>query len=216
MGGVTGETNGCVVENKSEKETVNGQPIQEVIFGELIWVKVNETSWWPAQVVDENLVRSANKPSIKGSSSDVLVRLYGCYIYKYVDIENLNAEFKNIQIDKNFSYDDILKKSIEQDLSTSNSNRSRKRQKPKSKVLTEASTNRSSDKSQSKVSSKKQKPETAPGTTQVKTKNTEPSSPKIASLRPQELSARRMKVMQSLGLVAPSGSPFPRSPPVLN
>ncbi|MFS7949173.1 hypothetical protein Hanom_Chr06g00568441 [Helianthus anomalus] len=70
-------------------------------------------------------------------------------------------------------------------------------------------------------------------TPEIKTKNskptldrvhhdTDPSSPNTATRRPQELSARRVKVMQSLGLVAPLGSPFPRNqvvpanPTVLN
>lgn len=234
MEGVTGETNGSLVENKAGKETVNGQPTKEVIFGDLLWVKLHEASWWPAQVVDENSVSSANKPSIssKGSSSDVLVRLYGSYIYKYVDINRSRAEFKNILIENNFNHDAILKKSLDQDLASLNSNRSRKRQQSKSKgtVLTEASQNRSSekdvpDKSQIKVSSKKRKQEkakTAAASPQVETKNkiptpdrvqniSEPSTPTIISLKAQELSGRRMKVMQSLGLVAPSGSPFPRN-----
>ncbi|KVI06757.1 uncharacterized protein LOC112509757 [Cynara cardunculus var. scolymus] len=226
MEGVTGETNGSLVPSKAGKETVNGQPTKEVIFADLIWVKLHEASWWPAQVVDENSVSSANKPSTssKGSSSDVLVRLYGSYVYKYVDINRSRAEFKNILVENNFNHDDILKKSLEQDLASLNSSRSRRRQQSKSKgtVLTEASQNRSSekDKSQIKVSSKKRKQEKSK--TAVETKNkipspdrvhniSEPSTPSIISLKAQEMSGRRMKVMQSLGLVAPSGSPFPRN-----
>ncbi|KAI3776658.1 hypothetical protein L1987_46445 [Smallanthus sonchifolius] len=199
-------------------------------------MELNEASWWPAQVVDESLVSSANKPSSKSLSSDVLVRLYGSYVYKYVDIHTSNAEFKSILIKNNFNYHDILKKSLEQDLPSLSSSKSRKRlpSKSKGKVVTEASQNGSSDKSQAKVSSKKRKqenPKTAESHSQapeIKTKipkptlDTETSTPNTATRRPQELSARRVKVMQSLGLVAPSGSPFPRNqvisanPTVLN
>ncbi|MFS7949175.1 putative PWWP domain-containing protein [Helianthus anomalus] len=50
MGGTTGETNGSLAENKAEKETANVQTSKGVNIGELLWVKLNETSWWPAQV----------------------------------------------------------------------------------------------------------------------------------------------------------------------
>ncbi|KAK1441440.1 hypothetical protein QVD17_07329 [Tagetes erecta] len=228
MGGLTGETNGSLVENKGGKETTNVQPSKEGNFGELLWVKLHEHSWWPAQIVDENLVCSANIPSSKGSSTDVLVRLYGSYIYKYVDIPSSSTEFKSVLLKNNFNYHDILKRCLEQDLASLSSSKSRKRQQSKSKgkVMTEASQNGSSDKSP--VSSKKrkqEKPKTAdnhPQTPDIRTKNpkptldrvhhnTEPCTPNTSTRQPQELSARRVKVMQSLGLVAPSGSPFPRS-----
>ncbi|KAI7744489.1 hypothetical protein M8C21_010393, partial [Ambrosia artemisiifolia] len=219
MGGLTGETNGSLVENKAEKETVNVQTSKDNI-GELLWVKLNEASWWPAQIVDENLVSSVNKPS-KGLSSDVLVR-------KYVDIHSSSAEFKTMIIKNNFNYHEIVKKSLEQDLPSLSSSKSRKRQQSKSKgkVVAEASQNGSSNKSP--VSSKKRKQEktkTAEShsqTPEIKSKNpkptpelvhhdTDPSTANTATRRPEELSARRVKVMQSLGLVAPSGSPFPRN-----
>ncbi|KAK9070295.1 hypothetical protein SSX86_010695 [Deinandra increscens subsp. villosa] len=230
MGGLTGETNGSLVENKAGKETKNVQPSKDVDYGELLWVKLHEDSWWPAQIVDENLVSSANKPSSKNLSSDVLVRLYGCYIYKYVDIHEFDAELKCILKKNNFNYHDILKKSLEKDLPSLSSSKSRKRQQAKSKgkVTSEASQNGSPDKSQTQVSSKKKKQE-KPKTTEshsqtpeTKTKSPkptldqahhdpEPSNPNTSTKRSQELSGRRVKVMQSLGLVAPSGSPYPRN-----
>ncbi|KAJ9545364.1 hypothetical protein OSB04_025071 [Centaurea solstitialis] len=246
MEGVTGESNGSLVEN----EAVDGQPTKEVIFGDMLWVKLHEASWWPAQVVDENSVSSFNKPSIssKRSSSDVLVRLYGSYTHKYVDVNGSRAEFKNILIENNFNHEAILKKSLEQELASLNSSKSRRRQS-KGTVLTEASENGSSekdvlDKSQLfdnvcnlhsccfiffklsnswpvdvpcfriKVSSKKRKRENAKtdaSTPDRVQNNSAPSTPTIIGLKAQELSGRRMKVMQSLGLVAPSGSPFPRN-----
>ncbi|KAL4556478.1 hypothetical protein LXL04_039133 [Taraxacum kok-saghyz] len=214
MGGVTGETNGSLVPNK------------EVIIGDILWVKLHEASWWPAQVVDEKLVSSGNKPSSKGSNSDVLVRVYGSYIYKYVDVSRSRDEFKKILEENNYNRDDIMMKSLEKDLSALNANSSRKRQRSKSKA-SEASQNRSSKKDtsdkhkpQSKVSSKKQKQEKTktvnrlPATPQRVQNGTQPSSsPNAATLgcEEEELSGRRVKVMQSLGLVAPLGSPFPRN-----
>ncbi|MFS7949176.1 putative PWWP domain-containing protein [Helianthus anomalus] len=116
MEGLTCKTNGSRVESRAEKETVNVQTRRKVNVGDLIWVKLNEASWWPAQIADENLVSSANKPSRKGLNNVVLARLYGSYIYKYVDIYRSSAEFKSMLIKNNFSYHDILKKSLEQDL----------------------------------------------------------------------------------------------------
>lgn len=211
MGEVAGLTNGTLVENGNGKDTVNGEPSKDLVFGEILWVKLHEGSWWPAQIVDENCVSSVNKPSSKRSSSDTLVRLYGSYTYKYVDVHSSHAEFKRILLEKKFNYAEIMKKSLEEDLP---SFKSRKRQHSKSKgtTLTEGS------RSQTKVSGKKQKTAESHPQTPDKTKTTdiEPSTPDTGIFRPPELSARRMKIMQSLGLVAPSGSPFPRSPTVLN
>ncbi|KAM0039332.1 putative PWWP domain-containing protein [Helianthus debilis subsp. tardiflorus] len=132
MEGLTGKTHGSRVENRAEKETVNVKTRKNI--GDLIWVKLNEASWWPAQIADENMVSSANKPSRKGLNSDVLARLYGSYIYKYVDIYRSSAEFKSMLIKNNFSYHDILKKSLEQDLPRLSSSKSRKRQQSTSEA----------------------------------------------------------------------------------
>nr|XP_043617854.1 uncharacterized protein LOC122589607 isoform X2 [Erigeron canadensis] len=200
MGDVTGKTNGSTVKNKAGKETENGQPNMEVIFGEMLWVKLDQGSWWPAQVVDDNSISLAYKPSSKGSKSDVLVRLYGSYTYNYVDIHGSRAEFKDILMKKNFNYESIFKETLEQDLPSLKSSRSKKRQSN-----SKGSQKDISDKSQ--VSSKKFKSaESEPQTPDTKANGVynEPSSAN------NESSARRLKVMQILGLVAPSGSPFPR------
>nr|GEV89868.1 hypothetical protein [Tanacetum cinerariifolium] len=211
MGEVAGVTNGALVENGNGKDTVNGEPSKDLVFGEILWVKLHEGSWWPAQIVDENCVSSVNKPSSKQSSSDTLLRLYGSYTYKYVDVHSSRAEFKRILLEKNFHYAGIIKKSLEEDLP---SFKSRKQQQSKSKgtALTEGS------QSQTKVSGKKRKTAESHPQTPDKTKNRdiEPSTPDTGIFSPPEVSGRRMKVMQSLGLVAPLGSPFPRSPTVLN
>ncbi|XP_071713804.1 uncharacterized protein [Rutidosis leptorrhynchoides] len=211
MGGVTDETNDSVF----EKETVNGQSSTDVVFGEILWVKLREASWWPAQIVDENSVPSASKPSSKGSSSDVLVRLYGSCIFKYVDAHGYRAEFEKIQKENNFSYNDIMKKSLEQDLPSLNSSKLKKRQQSKSKSRGSKDV---SDKFQTTILSKKQKQAKADSDTQTPEMvhhGTESSTPNKATSRTQELNSRRMNMMQVLGLVAPSRSPFPCSPTFL-
>ncbi|PWA82729.1 PWWP-like protein [Artemisia annua] len=141
MGEVAGVTNGTLVENGNGKDTVNVEPSKDLVFGEILWVKLHEGSWWPAQIVDENSVSELNKPISKRSSSDTLVRLYGSYRYKYVDVHISRAEFKRILLEKKFNYAEIMKKSLEEDLP---SFKSRKRQqsknsKSKGTALTEGS-----------------------------------------------------------------------------
>ncbi|KAD6796404.1 hypothetical protein R6Q59_019807 [Mikania micrantha] len=226
MGGLTDDTNVSLVESGAGKETENVQQSKEAHFGELLWAKLHEDSWWPAQIVDETLISPAKKPSSKGSSSDVLVRLYGSYVYKYVDIPKSSVEFKSILIKNNFNYHSLLKKSLEQDLPSLRSSKSRKKKQSKSKgkVVTEASQNGSSEKSP--VSSRKrkqEKPIAAESNSQIQESkienlnptldqvdhDTDPSTPNKSARRTQEPNARRVKVMQNLGLVAPSGSPYP-------
>ncbi|MFS7949167.1 putative PWWP domain-containing protein [Helianthus anomalus] len=130
MGGTTGETNGGLAENKAEKETVNVQTSKGVNIGELLWVKLNETSWWPAQVC-----KNGTQFDFKGR----LCKRISIILPSIICASIAYAVFYL-----------------------------------------------------------------------------------LATRRPQELSARRLKVMQSLGLVAPLGSPFPRNqvvpanPTVLN
>ena len=50
MGEVAGVTNGTLVENGNGNDTVNGEPSKDLVFGEILWVKLHEGSWWPAQV----------------------------------------------------------------------------------------------------------------------------------------------------------------------
>ncbi|KAL5165334.1 NADH dehydrogenase [ubiquinone] iron-sulfur protein 7, mitochondrial [Glycine soja] len=51
--------------------------------GDVIFVKLRDSSWWPAQVVDENSVNKSVKPSklTKQLPRDILVRHYGSYTW---------------------------------------------------------------------------------------------------------------------------------------
>ncbi|WVZ20956.1 hypothetical protein V8G54_008278 [Vigna mungo] len=65
-----------------KSETSEGEANDSVTFGDIIFIKLRGSSWWPAQVVDENSVNKSVKPSkrSKRSPGDILVRHYGSYI----------------------------------------------------------------------------------------------------------------------------------------
>ncbi|XP_044474894.1 histone H3-lysine(4) N-trimethyltransferase ATX1-like [Mangifera indica] len=172
---------------------------REVKLGDIIWVKLQGKSWWPAQVVDEKTVSESNKPYNKAVGA-ALVRLYGTYEYLYVDIIKSHLEFKMVLEQNNGSYLEIFEKALEQECSRKKSGRSKEKQskstgnvvKPNSSSAGYDTKGRSPQKDEVL---KKQKLESPNSGTDVLRKS-------------HELSARRLRVMQSLGLIAPSGSPF--------
>ncbi|XP_057469500.1 uncharacterized protein LOC130758572 isoform X2 [Actinidia eriantha] len=149
--------------NKSYADNGNGdepavsQPSKEVILGDIIWVSLHGSSWWPAQVVDDNAVSQSKKPSNR-SASEVLVRLYGSYKYMYVDPMACRTEFENILEQNNGNCNVIFKKALDEELA-----------------------------------------------------RFESGGAEVEESKPQELTARRIRVMQRLGLIAPTGSPFHRN-----
>ncbi|KAL2892916.1 hypothetical protein RDABS01_008825 [Bienertia sinuspersici] len=112
-------------------------------LGDMVWIKLRGTSWWPAQIVDEKAVSADAKPH-KRKSGRVLVRLYGTYMYSYIDPVTSSLEFNNVLKQNKSSQREIFLKALKKD----------------------------------------DTPQTPEGI------------------------ARRLKVMQDLGLTAPSGSPF--------
>ncbi|XVE95193.1 hypothetical protein REPUB_Repub02eG0075300 [Reevesia pubescens] len=102
--------------NDGEEECAALQFEGEVSLGDLIWVKLHRSSWWPALVVDENSVSKSSKPGSR-SEGEVLVRLYGSYEYLYADPMKYYSEFKMILEQNNGSCYDILDKALEQDCS---------------------------------------------------------------------------------------------------
>ncbi|ONI35341.1 hypothetical protein PRUPE_1G530900 [Prunus persica] len=113
------------IDVKDEEDVAANQLGGKVKVPDLIWVKINGGSWWPAQVVDDNTVNVNNKPS-KRSAGKVLVRLYGSYKYLYVDPLKYHSEFDIILKQNNGCYREILLKALEQDVSCLKSNRSKK------------------------------------------------------------------------------------------
>ncbi|XP_047328161.1 DNA (cytosine-5)-methyltransferase 3B-like isoform X2 [Impatiens glandulifera] len=116
--------------------------LNEVALGDIIWIKSRRLSWWPAQVADPSAV-SKNKKPRKKSSSQVLVRIYGSYIYKYVDPVICRSEFKKILDQNNGSYSSIFEKNLERDMCRSQSGITKRKvssSKDKKTQTTEAAT----------------------------------------------------------------------------
>ncbi|ONI35338.1 hypothetical protein PRUPE_1G530900 [Prunus persica] len=233
------------IDVKDEEDVAANQLGGKVKVPDLIWVKINGGSWWPAQVVDDNTVNVNNKPS-KRSAGKVLVRLYGSYKYLYVDPLKYHSEFDIILKQNNGCYREILLKALEQDVSCLKSNRSKKQgSESKESVAVYSPTcvsnhnhareNHQTDSSSLttevqrtefsvRVSPRRQQYVTIPQSKLelnmpiAKEEEAKRKSPREDGLQKKlkrngssdqaEVSARRLRVMQHLGLIAPSGSPF--------
>ncbi|CAK9186603.1 unnamed protein product [Ilex paraguariensis] len=112
----TQASNRSSVEKECEEEAAVNQATREVNFGDLIWVRLHGSTWWPAQVFDENTVSGSTRPGNR-SVGEVLVRLYGSYKYLYVDPHGSRLEFENILKESNGSYREILKNSLDLEFS---------------------------------------------------------------------------------------------------
>lgn len=171
--------------------------------GEITWIKLRGAPWWPAQIVDENAVSDNNKPR-KGKSNEVLVRLYGTYDYSYVDPVTSLLEFNNVLKQNKSSQRDMFQKALEQELSKLRSRRTNSR--------------RAKAKGNGSVGKEKTVPsKRATDELDGLKKKCKPDSFRYDDT-PQtpEGTARRLKVMQDLGLTAPSGSPFLKDGRVLS
>ncbi|KAK8451304.1 hypothetical protein SEVIR_6G190600v4 [Setaria viridis] len=87
-------------------------------LGDVTWVKLDGSSWWPAQVIDESCVGSKPK---KKDKYDCLVRLYGTCQYLYVDPWKSNSEFEMMLKQENKSAMETFREVIEKELSCDNS-----------------------------------------------------------------------------------------------
>ncbi|KAF5206762.1 hypothetical protein FRX31_003651 [Thalictrum thalictroides] len=163
-----------------------------LMTGDVVWVRIRGSLWWPAQVVDENMVSRSSKPKTK-VLDQVLVRLYGTYAYLYRDPVNDRAELNKILKENNGSYLETFKKALEQDLSHRKPSKlKRSGCEPTENGGVETPKDKKSKHEANIVNDKKLN---------------SPSSVTPLKGSP-ELSARRIRVMQGLGLVAPRGSPF--------
>ncbi|KAL9252408.1 hypothetical protein AKJ16_DCAP00645 [Drosera capensis] len=163
--------------------------------GDALWVKHRATSWWPAQVADENTFSRSNKPR-KRTSTSVLVRLYGTYEHLYVDAMKCLADFEDISKQHDGDARKIFQKALELVMS-------------KSKSETEDSKeSKPSGSDASGIEDRKQL-----GTKKMKL--IKKSSSGLTKVKSGDSVARRLRVMQDLGLVAPSGSPFHKNGRIL-
>ncbi|TKY74471.1 PWWP domain [Spatholobus suberectus] len=193
--------------SKSVKsESSEGGTNDSVALGDVIFIKLRGGSWWPAQVVDENSVNKSVKPSkpSKRLLGEVLVRHYGSYTYSFADPIKCRSEFKTILERNDGSLRKILLQTLEQDLPSTKSRRSKGSSlKPKGTSSKNAEGKRKSngqDKGQNKIKRQKQKETLNDDASQSRETSSLGKSP--------ELSSRRIRVMENLGLIAPAGSPF--------
>ncbi|KAL2498075.1 PWWP domain-containing protein [Abeliophyllum distichum] len=201
---------------------------RDLNLGDLVWVQLHCSSWWLAQAVDENSVSGIHKPRYK-SAGEVLVRLYGSYKYLYVDPIMFHGKFEDKLEAYSGNYMDILKEALKQELNCLRSSSSEKKLVKNKEFATDEEsrgsipkkniTNKSQDtttlhcKSRSNHKEVRKRPRPgdlshaslyAPSNKRSSAQKARNSIEKSNEL----LNARRIKVMQTLGLVAPSGSPF--------
>lgn len=112
-------------------------PTNQLRLGDLIWARLRDSIWWPAQVVDANTVSDSIKPCNR-SVGEVLVRLYGSYKYLFVDPVKSRSEFQHVLKQNNGSYREIFQKSLDRDLPHSNSARSKRQGTESKEVKVEA------------------------------------------------------------------------------
>ncbi|XP_020107875.1 uncharacterized protein LOC109723793 isoform X2 [Ananas comosus] len=103
-----------IVDQEHTKPLDNHQYRHRRRSGDITWIKISDHSWWPSQVVDEESV--ANKPK-KKAKDEVLVRIYGTCKYFYVDPLKFISEFESVRKRENISTRELLKKTLEQDIS---------------------------------------------------------------------------------------------------
>ncbi|XP_068312560.1 uncharacterized protein [Pyrus communis] len=210
----------------------------EVKLADLIWVKISGGSWWPAQVVDDNNVSNKNKPSKRSAEKVLVRLYgsykYRHAPYLIILTELLNFQ---ILKQNNGCYREILLKALEQ-VSSPKSDISKKQgSKSKENVAVDLSRRKSShnharenpqtDSSNLnavaqrtefsvRVSPRKRNVVIPQSKVEQKTQlalrvgnaNGKASKQSGAEVVSKEVSARRLRVMQQLGLIAPSGSSF--------
>ncbi|CAN0873429.1 hypothetical protein LINGRAHAP2_LOCUS10372 [Linum grandiflorum] len=193
--------------------------------GDVIWTKLSGRLWWPALVVEEDNGSSRYKRR-RRSDRDVLVRLYGSSkqhsIYTDVDSNMKISAFGScLQIleQNNGSCHEIFWKSLRKELphlepdslegcsSTGKGTRGKadfsKRNKSNRNEVKEGTTTSNDDKV---TASMKQK--NTPQKKKAKADESAEDRRPVQQVEGGEQTPRRVKVMQTLGLVPPSGSPF--------
>lgn len=190
------------IEKKSIKEDANHHQSKDVALGDVIWVKLNGSSWWPAQVFDEDSMTGSCSP-IKKADGEVLVRLYGSYRYLYVDPIASQSEFVSILQENNGKYHEIMMETLNKDLARIKSGRS-KRQSAESKVRKTPTKGKHGMKQTDEGGSRKRKQ----GTQKKIEQNVLKSEPTSEEDPENRHSARQIKIMRRLGLMAPANSPF--------
>ncbi|XAR48500.1 Histone-lysine N-methyltransferase [Bertholletia excelsa] len=113
-------------DKEGQADAAVNQLDQEVVLADVIWVRLQGPSWWPAQVVDGHSVSQRIIPR-RRSMGEVLVRLYGSYKYMYVNPITCRAEFENILKQRKGNRTQILKDALKQDLARFRSDRAKRK-----------------------------------------------------------------------------------------
>ncbi|CAK8568199.1 unnamed protein product [Lathyrus sativus] len=196
---------------------MEGDGNNQVAFGDLIYVKLPRSGlWWPAQVVNDDAVVSSLKPR-SCRKGEVLVRVYGSHLFLNVDPVKSCSEFETILKNNNGDVPKILREGLEKSLPSSKKSAMKARGTPSKKAS--SSKKQSNTKGEEQTPAKRQKQSNTKGEEQTpakrqkqnkESKDDDLASPscETATGKLQELSSRRIRVMQSLGLSAPTGSPF--------
>ncbi|XP_077212725.1 uncharacterized protein LOC143847828 isoform X2 [Tasmannia lanceolata] len=113
----------------------DNQVTQDFVLGDILWVRIHNHSWWPAQIVDENTLSGSNKIN-KKIEGDVLARLT-----LYVDPMKYRSEFESSLQQNNDNVRELFQKTLEQDISqiTSSAKLKRKASGPEEIARGEAS-----------------------------------------------------------------------------
>lgn len=201
-------TNTKATRNGSIKKGLDASnQVKKFTLGDIVWTRTRSGSWWPCQIVDERRVLSK---LMKNAKDGVLVRMYGCYEYSYVDPKKCSAEFEKALKQDNLTIREAFQKAIDEDLSRIRSGSKSKRKATDSKEGTEKQAKKDGTKAK-RADNKKD------GIPAVKSKNPKNSKVSIESKTPgtgsagllsPDSSERRTKVMQRMGLIAPIGSPY--------
>ncbi|KAM1574308.1 hypothetical protein COP1_044181 [Malus domestica] len=210
----------------------------EVKLADLIWVRISGASWWPAQVVDDNNVSSKNKPSkrsaekvlvrLYGSYKYLYVDPVKCHSDFDMILKQNNGCYREILLkaleqvsssksDRSKKQGSKSKENGAVDLSRRKSSRNHARENPQTDSSnlnadaqrTEISVRVSPRKRNAVIPQSKveQKTLLALRVENTNGKASKQSGAEVVS-KSKEVSARRLRVMQQLGLVAPSGSSF--------
>ncbi|KDO81163.1 hypothetical protein CISIN_1g0250492mg [Citrus sinensis] len=189
--------------------------------GDVTWAKLRGNIWWPAVLFFRSLTRTLLVNAINLVREHLEAFLSGFMeamnSFLYVDPIKFHLEFQKVLEQSNGSHREIFEKALEQDLSHMKSGCSKEGKYKSDSASVQEQLKRKYSKQGS--GHKKLKPN---NTSDEKRRMSEismeeqdekpmlnsPNSEASLLGTSHELSARRLRVMQSLGLVAPSGSPF--------
>lgn len=200
--------------------------------GDVTWVKIEDSKWWPAQVVDEKSISTGNKPK-KKRECKTLVRLYGTYEYLYVDFLQCRSEFDDIfkqntsEIRKKFqeTLEALSSRSVDKSETSNLVSGSKESQYTEKKICIHKNNSRKRDSPTNPLEAASEKK--TPKRTSVRKKDMSDESRKIPKemdvsksdgtdvaphlFKSPDRSIRQVRLMQKLGLIAPEGSPFSRT-----